>query len=125
MQVTQEQFEELVSAAIDDIPEKYRRRLANVAFVIEDEPDAEQRRQLGLRGNQSLFGLYEGVPLTRRGGSESLLLPDKITLFKLPIARHCETPQQLREQIRHTVWHEVAHFFGLDHAEIFERETNA
>lgn len=71
-----------------------------------------------LRGDQTLLGLYEGVPLPRRGGTTKLL-PDKITLFKEPLLAMSSDEQALRENIRHTVWHEIAHYFGLDHERIY------
>ena len=76
-------------------------------------------RVLHLRHDQTLFGLYEGVPLSARQG-EVRVLPDKITLFKNPLCASVNTMAELREQIRHTLWHEIAHYYGLDHARIHE-----
>ena len=84
IEITDEQFETIVSDAIDAIPEPYAERLNNIAFIVEDEPTLVQRQQLGLHCNQSLFGLYQGVPLPARGGRQPIL-PDKITIFKKPI----------------------------------------
>lgn len=120
--VDQKVFEQMVAAAIDAIPPKYQSRLNNLAFVIEDEPNAEQRKQLGLHGRESLYGLYEGIPLTQRGTGYNLVLPDKITIFQRPIEETSQDITELQEQVHHTVWHEVAHYFGLDHARIFELE---
>jgi predicted Zn-dependent protease with MMP-like domain len=69
-----------------------------------------------------LFGLYEGVPLTKRGGALKLL-PDKITVFKQPLLAVSRTPAQLRRNIGHTIWHEVAHYFGLDHDRIHQLDA--
>ncbi len=119
--VSDEVFEQLVDEAIASLPRDHVRAVENVAFVYADEPTPEQRVQLQLRHDQTLFGLYEGVPLARRNGVTSYG-PDKITIFKGPISSSVETLDALREQIRHTVWHEVAHYFGLDHEQISSLE---
>lgn len=113
-----EEFEEIVGKALDSLPEKYTNKLDNVAIVIADEPTPEQREKLKLRCDQSLFGLYEGVPQTARGNYYSMVLPDKITIFKLPIARVSHDDKGLFKQVRHTLWHEIAHHFGLAHKQI-------
>jgi predicted Zn-dependent protease with MMP-like domain len=117
MELSDEQFEDFLDEAIKAVPEPYNKRLENVAFLIEDYPSAEQRQKLNLYPNETLFGLYEGVPLTKRGGALKLL-PDKITVFKQPLLAVSHTPAQLRRNIGHTIWHEVAHYFGLDHDRI-------
>jgi len=115
------EFEALINTAIEALPERYVEHLANVAFIIEDQPNAEQRQRLHLRGDQSLFGLYEGVPLSARQGTVKLL-PDKITIFQKPLEAASQTPAELRERVGRTVWHEVAHYYGLDHTRINELE---
>jgi predicted Zn-dependent protease with MMP-like domain len=117
-----EEFEQLVGEAIDNVPEPYRSRLQNVAFIVEDEPSPEQRQKTGLHPYQTLFGLYEGVPLPQRGGTTKLL-PDKITVFKNPILTAFPSKEAARAQIFQTIWHEVAHYFGLDHKRIQELES--
>jgi predicted Zn-dependent protease with MMP-like domain len=117
MELSDEQFEDFLDEAIKAVPEPYNKRLENIAFLIEDYPSAEQRQKLNLYPNETLFGLYEGVPLTKRGGALKLL-PDKITVFKQPLLAVSRTPAQLRRNIGHTIWHEVAHYFGLDHDRI-------
>ncbi len=121
--LTQDEFEKIVSIAIDAIPEKYFKRLNNVAFVSADDPSPEQRRKLKLRDNQSLFGLYEGVPLTKRASGYNMVLPDKITIFKNPIEQASSSMDELQKLVQNTVWHEVAHYFGLDHTQIHELEN--
>ena len=119
---TDDEFDELVSQALDSLPEKYTKRLVgSVAIVYADEPTPEQRQELNLRGDQTLLGLYQGVPLPARGGMVKLV-PDKITLFKIPLATHSQTHTDLEENVRHTLWHEMAHYFGLDHKRIHELE---
>jgi predicted Zn-dependent protease with MMP-like domain len=119
--VENQQYEELVSEAIDAIPELYKKHLQNMGFMIEDEPTPEQRVQLHLYPNETLFGLYEGVPLPQRNGVLKIL-PDKITLFKNPMLAATNSIKELKELIRHTIWHEVAHYYGLDHKRIHELE---
>lgn len=116
------QFEKIVAEAIDGIPDLYQKYLTNVAFIIEDEPSQAQRLQLNLSDGHTLFGLYEGTPLPSRGGATKLL-PDKITLFKLPLESISQNVDELRQNVRHTIWHEVAHYYGLDHDRINELES--
>ncbi len=122
MEVSDTQFEELLSQAIEAIPKPYNQRIQNVAFILEDQPTPEQRVRLNLYPNETLFGLYEGVPLPARNGSLKLL-PDKISLFKGPLLAVSRTMEELRSNIGHTVWHEVAHYFGLDHKRIHELDS--
>lgn len=119
---TDEEFSKMISKALDELPEKYISNLRNVVITYADEPSSAQREQLKLRGNQSLFGLYEGIPLTKRGNGFSGQLPDKITIFKLPLFYNSQNEADFKKQIKHTLWHEIAHFFGLDHDRIYELE---
>lgn len=121
IQISDEQFEKLVANAIDSLS-KQMEAANNVGVVIADDPTPLQREELRLRGNETLFGLYEGIPLTRRNNNYSGVLPDKITLFKGPLTMSADTISELQEQIRHTLWHELAHHFGLDHDRIHELE---
>jgi predicted Zn-dependent protease with MMP-like domain len=112
--MTREEFEEEVVQALDLVPEEFRGYLAEVAVVIEDWPSAEQRHRLRLRRNETLFGLYEGVPRTRRDSSYNLALPDRITLFRGPLLQFAGPDREhLRQQVRRTVLHEIAHHFGF------------
>lgn len=122
MQATDEEFEKYLAEAIDNVPEPYRSRLDNVAFILEDDPTPEQRQQQKLAPYQTLLGLYEGLPLPKRGG-RTKLLPDKITIFRNPLMAVSRDQDQLRQNIGHTVWHEVAHYFGLDHDRIQELDS--
>jgi predicted Zn-dependent protease with MMP-like domain len=121
VQVDDKQFDEIVGQAIEAIPPLYQKHLDNVAFLIEDDPTPQQMYQLKLFRGELLFGLYEGVPLPQRQGATKLL-PDKITIFKNPALMVSRNIEELREHIRHTVWHEVAHYYGLDHKRIHELE---
>lgn len=120
--VSQKQFEDFVGEALDSLPKRYQDHLNNVVIMVEDDPSPEKRAKLNLRGGQSLYGLYEGIPLTQRGNNYSFVLPDKITIFKNPTEASVDSIDELKEHIRHTVWHEVAHFYGLDHIDIHARE---
>jgi len=122
LQINDKEFEELVAAAIDKVPAPYDKHLGQVAFIIEDEPTPTQRQQLNLYPNETLFGLYEGVPLPQRGGTEKIL-PDKITIFKRPLLAVSSSKMELSEKIGRTIWHEVAHYYGLDHAMIHRLES--
>ena len=118
IEVSHEQFEALINESLDELPKERIEKLNNVAIVIEDEPSEEQRTKLHLRGAQTLYGLYEGIPLTNRGNNYNLVLPDKITIFKRPIERGASSLAELKAEIKHTLWHEIAHFYGLDHDRI-------
>ncbi len=107
-------FESLVTKAVDNLPEVYRQKIDNIAFIVEDLPSPEQRVKLELANNQTLFGLYEGVPLPQRQGSLKVI-PDKITIYQLPIQYSVNDLPGLYDQVARTIWHEVAHYFGLDH----------
>lgn len=120
---TDKEFSKFIADALDELPEKYVSKLDNVIITYDDEPSEEQRKKLKLACNQSLFGLYEGIPLTKRGNGFSGQLPDKITLFKFPLLHHSGgNEEKFKAQIKHTLWHEIAHYFGLDHDRIHELE---
>ena len=121
--MSDEDFEQLINQAMDELPQAYIERLDNVAITYDDEPTPEQREKLRLRCNETLFGLYEGIPLTKRNSGYNLVLPDKITIFKNPILHATNSPAELKRQIKHTLWHEIAHFYGLDHDRIHELEN--
>ena len=103
---------------MDAQPAKYMDRLDNVVFVTEDLPSEEQREKLKLNCHQSLYGLYEGIPQTKRGSNYAGVLPDKITIFRLPLLQAATDLNDLKSRLKHTVWHEVAHHFGLQHDQI-------
>ncbi len=106
--LSRRRFERLVRRALAALPEEFRSRLENVAVVIEDEPPEDMPDTLGL---------YEGIPLTERS-LEDVTLPDVITIFKGPIERVCHTEEDIEEEVRLTVLHEVGHFFGLEEAQL-------
>jgi predicted Zn-dependent protease with MMP-like domain len=120
--ISDEHFQELIDRAFDSLPAVHRDRVQNVAILIADAPSAEQREELRLRHDQTLLGLYQGIPLSQRQGHVFTGLPDRITLFKLPLLMQASNEQELYEAIRHTLWHEIAHYYGLNHAQIHELE---
>jgi predicted Zn-dependent protease with MMP-like domain len=123
MQVTDELFEQLVEEAVAAIPPRFKAHLENVAFMAAEEPTREQLRAGGLlHGRGTLLGLYEGIPLPVRNNGYSGVLPDVITVFKRPHEWGARTVEELRAEVHQTVWHEVAHYFGLDHGAIRELE---
>lgn len=124
MEISDAAFNDLIAETLDELPAEYTSRLNNVLITYEDEPSPEQRLKLKLRGRETLFGLYEGIPLTSRNGNYSGVVPDRITLFKLPMLHASSDLTALRAQVKHTLWHEIAHYFGLDHARIHEIERN-
>lgn len=105
LEMTREEFEELVAEALDRIPPELTRLMDNVAVFVEDEPPAE---------DPELLGLYEGTPLTERGEWYAGVLPDRITIYRGPTLRMCETREEAVEETEVTVVHEVAHHFGID-----------
>ena len=101
------EFEALVAEALDGIPDEFARYLENVSVVVEDEPDEE-----------GLYGLYQGVPLSERSHDFAAALPDRISIYRGPLVRDFRSRAQIRRQIRLTVVHEIAHFFGFDERRI-------
>lgn len=123
LDVSDEQFEALINESMDELPQDYIMRLDNVAITYDDEPSADQRKRIKLGCHQSLYGLYEGVPLTKRNSNYSMVLPDKITIFKFPMLQSTQTLSELKKQVKHTLWHEIAHYYGLDHDRIHALEN--
>ena len=124
--MTREEFELLIEEEFPNaIPEKFRAHIKNVGFLVEDEPSAEIRRQEGLGPHETLLGLYQGIPYPMRGDWYGMgtTMPDTITLFQRPIevAAH-EEGKDIRLVIRETIWHEVAHLFGMDEHTVRGRE---
>lgn len=119
--VSEETFQKLIDEALSELPGEHVQRLENVAILYENEPTPEQRASTKLHPRQTLLGLYEGVPLSQRQGTTTLF-PDRITLFKIPLEQQSKSLKELKEEIKHTLWHEIAHYYGLNHDQIRERE---
>jgi predicted Zn-dependent protease with MMP-like domain len=106
-------FERLVARALAGIPAPFREALAEVAIVVDDEPTPQQRRENDLADDDMLYGLYEGVPRTEYGADWSGV-PNRITLFRLPLEEDFADPAELADEVRITVIHELAHHLGID-----------
>ena len=113
MRLDDDAFETLVIDVLDELPEPILNMMENVDVVIENRPTREQLEEAEVEPGGTLFGLYEGIPLTARDGGYFLVPPDKITIFKRPIELSCRTREEIAEQVRITVIHEVAHHFGI------------
>lgn len=105
--------------ALDLLPRQYADLLHNVAFDLKRAPSPRDRRRLGL-GNATLYGHYEGVPLTHRSAAYDRVLPDRITLFWGPLVRDFPDEASLRREVRNTLYHELAHYFGMDETDLFD-----
>lgn len=123
--MTRAEFEKLTEEGFLLIPEKFRTKIKNVALLVEDEPSMEVREREGLGEGETLLGLYQGIPATERGDTYGVgpTLPDTITLFQLPIEEEAGgVPEEIRKVIAETIWHEYAHYFGMDEEEVRFRE---
>jgi len=116
-------FEQLVDRALGSLPLEFQEMLDNVAIFIDDYPSASLLREMGMTADDTLLGLYEGVPQTERTSSYDLVPPDRITLFQRPIEESCDTDAEVAEQIRRTILHEVGHHFGIDDERLDEIEA--
>jgi predicted Zn-dependent protease with MMP-like domain len=125
VELSDQDFEKIIAEAMDSLPERFLGHAKNVAVVWADDPTPEQRVKQRLRPDQTLFGLYEGIPLTRRGDNYNFVLPDKITIFKNPILHYAHDLAAVKKQVKHTLWHEIAHHYGLDHDRIHELEDDS
>lgn len=122
--VDDRQFELLVNQGLEAMPEEFVEKLKNVAIVIEDEPHPDQLKNTGTGKGMTLFGLYEGIPQYKRVHNP-IALPDKISIFKGPLTRAAHNNDHLKRLITNTVWHEIAHHYGLGHGKIHELEREA
>ncbi|PIV20289.1 MAG: hypothetical protein COS40_13570 [Deltaproteobacteria bacterium CG03_land_8_20_14_0_80_45_14] len=123
MKLTRKEFEELVILALERLPKFFKKKMKNVDVVVEDHASRELLLEMGLRSPFELLGLYQGVPLDRRGFYYGNVLPDKITLFQIPIESMCKTKKEIEEKVREVVIHEVGHYFGLDDERLRELEN--
>jgi predicted Zn-dependent protease with MMP-like domain len=115
-------FDELVAGACARIPARFRRRIKNIAFLVEPEPTPAQLARGRVPRGSTLLGLYEGRPLPTRSVFEPYAMPDRITIFQGPHERMAQSPEHLARLVESTVWHEVAHYFGLNELEVRRAE---
>ena len=116
--MTRQRFTELVEEALRGIPKRFRDAMKNVAVVVEDEPSQELLDDLEMDPDDTLFGLYQGTPLTEREATYGNVLPDRISIYQLPIEDACEDDEEIRMCVAETVIHEFGHYFGLSEEEI-------
>jgi predicted Zn-dependent protease with MMP-like domain len=119
------EFEKLIADGFGKLPKWVREKIKNVALLVEDEPSEEDRRNEGLSDNETLLGLYKGIPLSVRGEYYGVgtTMPDTITLYKQPILQAAQSDgKSVAEVIADTIWHEFAHHFGMDEEEVRKRE---
>ncbi len=117
-----ERFEWLVAGVVEDLPEEFLTKLQNVDIVVEDRPNSAQVAKAGLRRGETILGLYEGVPQTRRGRHYGMVLPDKITIFQKSIEARCRYEDGIAAEIQRVVKHEIAHHFGISDARLRQIE---
>ena len=120
--MTRAEFERLVAEAVALIPKRFRREIKNLALVVEDAPSLELLDEMEIEPPDTLYGLYQGTPLTERGWASGNRLPDRITLYQEPIEADCEDEEEVRAVIGETLIHEVGHYFGMSEEEIQEVE---
>ena len=121
--MTEERFERLVAEALQRIPRRFREAMRNVVLVIEDEPSPEMLADSGIEPPDTLYGLYEGTPLTEREWGHVAEFPDRVTIFRNPILEDAEDEDDVFRAIGETVIHEFGHHFGLSEEEIDEVEA--
>jgi predicted Zn-dependent protease with MMP-like domain len=120
IQVDPKEFEEIAHEEFDALPAAFRNRLENVHIVVEETDSRSRKRRAGVYRSSMLLGLYEGVPLSRRGTGYGVypVVPDRITLFQRNIEHTVSSQEELRERIREVMVHEIAHHFGMSEKEI-------
>jgi len=122
MKLTRREFEEAVISSLKRLPRFFKKKMKNVDVVVESQASQELISEMGLRSPFELLGLYQGIPLDRRGFYYGNVLPDKITLFQIPIESVCKTKEEIEEKVREVVIHEVGHYFGLSDKRLRELE---
>lgn len=114
-------FEKLVQNSLRRLPRRFKNKIRNISIEIEDNPSPDVLREMGIKGG-SLFGLYQGVPLTEREWNFGNMLPDRISIYQKPIEQAARSPEEMEEIVLETVMHEVGHYFGFDDEELYEIE---
>jgi len=118
-----ERFEWLVAEVVDSLPDEFRNKLENIDVVVQDEPTPTQLAEVGLKRGETLLGLYQGVPLTKRSRHYGMVVPDKITIFQRPIETKCKNDTEVKAEIKRVVQHEIAHHFGIGDARLRQLEN--
>jgi predicted Zn-dependent protease with MMP-like domain len=120
--MTRDAFTKLVEEALREIPRRFRKAMRNVAVVVEDEPSQDILDEMEIEPGDTLYGLYQGTPLTQRGWGYGNNLPDRISIYQTPIEEGCADEDEIRDCIAETVIHEFGHYFGMSEEEIEEIE---
>lgn len=120
-----EQFERRVAKAVAALPERFISKLENIDVVVADWPTVTQLTSVGLKRSQTILGLYEGIPRTKRTRHYGLVLPDKITIFQKPIEEKCQYDTEVTAEIQRVVKHEIAHHFGISDSRLKQIENSA
>jgi len=118
-----ERFEWLVAEVVDSLPDEFHTKLENIDVVVQDEPTPSQLADIGLKRGETLLGLYQGVPLTKRSRHYGMVVPDKITIFQRPIETRCKNDTEVKAEIKRVVQHEIAHHFGIGDARLRQLEN--
>jgi len=116
-------FEQLVERSLKRLPKKFLDALENIAIEVEDEPPQDVLDDMGIEDG-TLYGLYQGVPLTEREWNYGNVLPDRITIYRRPIERDTQNDEEIEEAVRDTVVHEIGHYFGFDDATLYSIEDD-
>lgn len=120
MKLKRKEFERLVISSLKEIPKLFRDKMENIEIVIEKSPSREILSRTGLKSHNELLGLYQGVPLGKRGFYYGNVLPDKITLFQIPIELQCKTKEDIKKMVKSVIFHEMGHYFGLDEYQLMD-----
>jgi predicted Zn-dependent protease with MMP-like domain len=121
MEITKEEFEKIVDEALEEIPDYFKKNIKNLEFIVMDHPTVDMLNRVGIYGRGMLLGLYEGIPLKKRGMGYQGVLPDRITLFMYPIMQQAKILNMpLKEKVKKVLMHEIGHYFGLTEGELRE-----
>lgn len=118
MNVSRREFEALVNEALEELPERFRALLENIAIVVEEEPTDDDYDETDIPDEDELLGIFRGTPLTVRSYDAPPSLPDQVAIFRGPILRICDSREEVIEEVRDTVIHELGHYFGLEDDEM-------
>jgi predicted Zn-dependent protease with MMP-like domain len=122
--LSRREFEKLVERAVRRLPLRFRRKMENIAVVVEEWADEATLDEMGIEPPDTLYGLYRGTDLTQRDTAYGNVLPDVITIYQGPIQEDCETVEEMEELVQDTVVHEIGHYFGLDDERLAELEED-
>ena len=119
-----QKFEWLVAKAVDSLPDEFSAKLENIDVVVQDQPTPSQLSEVRLKRGETLLGLYQGVPLTKRSRHYGMVAPDKITIFQKPIETRCNNDTEVKAEIMRIVQHEIAHHFGISDTRLRQLERD-